>query len=165
MTQPPVDQPDETAAPAARTKPGRGSPPLLTMALGGVLILVLGFFGGIGVAKLTGGSGGQPQAFPSGYGKRFSTNAPGRQGGGNVTIGTVERVVGSTVYVRTPDGKTVKVNTSDDTSVHVSKPGAVSDLTKGSTVVVRGDSKDGTVDADRIDEGGVNVRQGASPTP
>lgn len=166
MTQPPVDQPDdndEATAPVPAPKQRRGSPPVLTIVLGGVLILVVGFFGGIGVSKATGGSGGQqPGAFPSGYGKSIVKGG----GGGDMTIGTIERVVGSTVYLRTPDGRTVKVTTTDDTSVRISKPGKVGDLTKGSTVAVRGSSKNGTVSADSIDQGGGNVqRRSGLPTP
>lgn len=166
MTQPPVDQPDADAPPARPAR--RGAPPVLTLVLGGVLVLVLGFFGGLGVSRLTGAGGRQPQAFPSGgYGKGFGTGGPRQPGGGGgVTVGTVEKVVGSTVYLKTPDGKTVKVTTSGDTSVHVSRPGSVSDLDKGSTVVVRGSQDGGTVSADRIDEGGVSVRRpNPSQTP
>ncbi|MBO0830242.1 MAG: hypothetical protein J2P24_20905, partial [Streptosporangiales bacterium] len=87
-------------------------------------------------------------------------------GGGGTTVGTVEEGVGSTVYLRTPAGKTVKVTTTGDTSVQVSKPGTVADLARGSTVVVRGSQQHGTVSADRIDEGGVTVRRpGPSRTP
>lgn len=161
MTQPPVDRPDAAAPPAPPAR--RGSPPVLTLALGGVLVLVVGFFGGLGVSRLAGGGtdGARPQAFPSGgYGKGFGTGEPRRPGGGgDATVGTVQKVVGSTVYLRTPDGKTVKVTTTGDTSVHVSRPGTVADLTKGSTVVVRGKQDNGTVSADRIDEGGVTVRR------
>lgn len=163
MTQPPVDQSDADAPPTRPTR--RGSPPVLTLVLGGVLVLVLGFFGGLGVSKLTGAGGGRPAALPSGgYGKGFGTGGPRQPGGGggDMTVGTVEKVVGSTVYLKTPDGKTVKVTTTGGTSVHVSKPGTVGDLTKGTTVVVRGSQKDGTVSADRIDQGGVTVRR---PSP
>lgn len=159
MTQPPVDQPDAAAPPERPAR--RGSPPLVTLVLGGVLVLVLGFFGGLGVSTLTGSSGGrQPAAFPGGGGKGFGTGGPRQPGGGgDLTVGTVEKVVGSTVYLRTPDGRTVKVTTTGDTSVHVSKPGTVGELAKGSTVVVHGSRKNGSVSADRIDQGGVAVRR------
>ncbi|MBO0828129.1 MAG: hypothetical protein J2P24_10140, partial [Streptosporangiales bacterium] len=81
MTQPPVDQQDAGAPPERPAR--RGSPPVLTLVLGGVLVLVLGFFGGLGVSKLTGGGGGrQPQAFPSGGGRGFGTGVPRRPRGG-----------------------------------------------------------------------------------
>jgi hypothetical protein len=158
MTQPPVDEQDADAPPRRLAR--RGSPPIVTLVLGGVLVLVLGFFGGLGVSKLTGGSGESPRAFPSGRFSAFGTGGPRQPGGGGggVTVGTVEKIVGSTVYLKTPDGKTVKVTTTGHTSVHVSKPGTVADLTKGSTVVVRGSQKNGTVSADRIDQGGAGLR-------
>ncbi|WNV83955.1 hypothetical protein [Umezawaea sp. Da 62-37] len=99
-----------------------------------------GFRGGAGT------DGGTP---PSGV--------PGNRGNGNGTgfgrgtIGTVDHVDGTTIYVKTQDGKVVKVSTSDTTKVELSKEGAVADLAAGNQVVVVGQAgDDGTVAAQTV---------------
>ncbi|MQA80684.1 MAG: hypothetical protein GEV10_19760 [Streptosporangiales bacterium] len=164
----PLDEPDRAAppdeGPAAPPPPAprRSRLPTLTLALAGVLVLVLGFVGGIGVSRLTGGG---PQA--GGPGGTPLTKQSAMVDGAGVTLGTIERIDGNTVYVKTPDGKTVKVNASDKTEVRVSSTASVDDLEPGENVVVRGDADDkGSVEADRIDQGGdLPTRSGRTRGP
>ncbi|MEV0352405.1 hypothetical protein AB0H88_42190 [Nonomuraea sp. NPDC050680] len=99
-----------------------------------------------------GGYGQQPggrQQMPGGYGQRM-----GGAGGG--TVGTVEKVEGGKIYVKTMDGSTVTVTTTEATTVQVTKPGKLADLRAGTNVVVRGEKGgDGSVAATSISQGGV----------
>ncbi|MEV6148795.1 hypothetical protein AB0L53_00490 [Nonomuraea sp. NPDC052129] len=105
-----------------------------------------------GGRQLPGGYGQQPggrQQMPGGYGQRM-----GGAGGG--TVGTVEKVEGGKIYVKTMDGSTVTVTTTDATTVQVTKPGKLADLQTGTNVVVRGEKGgDGSVAATSISQGGV----------
>ncbi|MFI6632885.1 hypothetical protein ACIBI7_28745 [Nonomuraea fuscirosea] len=162
-------------------RPVRG-PSKLTMTLGAGVVLVAGILVGIQAQNLFGAAaqagaqqrfGGQPGAArqpdasrqPGGSGQQPG----GRQrmgGGGGGTAGTVEKVEGGKVYVRTTDGATVTVNTTDQTTVRISRPAKVADLRKGSTIVVRGQQgADGAVTADSISEGGQGFQrpQGGGP--
>ncbi|WP_043639221.1 hypothetical protein [Nonomuraea candida] len=99
---------------------------------------------------------------PGGTGQQDGTGQPG--GGAGATVGTVEKVEGGKVYVKTADGATVTVTTTDRTTVRVSKPGKVSDLEAGTTVVVRGQQgDDGAVAAASISQGGGQGFQGGGP--
>lgn len=151
----PAEEPTEPPQPP---HPPRGRRPLpkTTLVLAGVLVLALGFVGGIGVSRATAGG---PQA-AVGPQRTFQTKAPGE-----AVTGTVDRVEGDTVYVETSDGETVPVTTDDGTEVRISKEGSVADLEEGSSVVVRGEQKDGSVAADAIDAGRDRpTRVGPSPT-
>lgn len=168
MTGPPSEPdraapPDEGPAAPPPQAPRRSRLPALTLALAGALILVLGFVGGIGVSRLAGGG---PQA-GGGPGGTPLTKQSAMMNGAGVTLGTIERIDGDTVYVKTPEGKTVEVTASDKTEVRVSSTASVDDLEPGENVVVRGDADDeGTVAADRIDQGGelpTRPRQSRSP--
>jgi hypothetical protein len=89
-----------------------------------------------------GGSGGSGAA--GGGAAAFFGGAGGGAGGG-ATVGTVKLVDGTNVYVQDTAGDDIKVTTSPSTQVTVSKPGKISDLTPGATVVVLGTaSSDGT---------------------
>ncbi|NUP22024.1 MAG: hypothetical protein HOZ81_39370 [Streptomyces sp.] len=140
----------------------------LTLGLAAAVLLVAGVLIGIQAGKAFGSSSGTPAAaqqprtngqFPGGYGRQNGYGQqPGnggfgqRMGGG--TAGTVEKVDGDKVYVKTMDGSTVTVTTSDQTTVQISKPGKVADLAAGTTVVVRGrQGEDGTVTATTITQG------------
>ena len=147
-----------------------------TYVLAGLALLVAGFVGGAQVQKsygtapaATGAPGGaNPAAFPSQFAGQFAgrgaqgtqggQGAPGAQGGnagaggqpgtrGGIT-GTVKLVDGTTVYVETADGQTLIVKTSGTTTVSV--PGALKDLTAGSSVTIVGQNADGTVTATSI---------------
>jgi hypothetical protein len=47
------------------------------------------------------------------------------------TAGTVTRIEGETIYVKTANRDTVKVDTNADTQVQVTEDGTLDDLTKG----------------------------------
>ncbi|RSN05055.1 hypothetical protein DMB42_30215 [Nonomuraea sp. WAC 01424] len=131
----------------------------LTLGLAAGVVLVAGVLIGIQAGKLFGTSSAAPAAEPL---QRTNGQLPGgsgqRMGGG--TVGTVEKVDGDKVYVKTMDGSTVTVTTSDQTTVQISKPGKVADLAAGTTVVVRGQqSGDGSVTATAITQG----TQGGGP--
>jgi hypothetical protein len=84
----------------------------------------------------------------------------GRQGAaggatGRGTVGTVVRVDGTTVYVKTAQGTEVAVTTGAATTVSVAQPGKVSDLKAGASVVVQGATgDDGKVAAQSITQSG-----------
>lgn len=100
-----------------------------------------GGYGGPGGGGFPGGGyGGQGVPGQGGQG------VPGQGRGG--TVGTVDHVEGSTVYVKTQDGKLVKVSTSDSTTVDLVTKGALTDLAAGDPVVVQGQqAEDGSVTA------------------
>ncbi|MEU1393704.1 MULTISPECIES: hypothetical protein [unclassified Nonomuraea] len=158
----------------------RGGVSKLTLGLAAGVVLVAGVLIGIQAGKLFGTSDAAPAAaqlrrtdgqFPGGdYGQRGYGAQNGTQNGpqnggfgqrmGGGTVGTVEKVDGGKIYVRTMDGATVTVTTSDQTTVQISKPGKVADLAAGTTVVVRGQqSGDGSVTATVITQG----TQGGGP--
>lgn len=138
-----------------------------TYALAGVAILVIGFIGGAQVQKsygtapaaaggvnpaaLASAFAGRGGGFPGGAGGTGTGNGNGNGAGtgarGGIS-GTVKLVDGTTVYLETADGQTLIVKTSDKTTV--SAPGALKDLTAGSTVTVQGQNADGTVTATAI---------------
>ena len=138
-----------------------------TYVLAGLALLVAGFVGGAQVQKSYGtapaatagtGGGANPAALASQFAGRGGQGAfPGGQTGtqtgtqsgtrGGIT-GTVKLVDGTTVYVETADGQTLIVKTSGTTTV--STPGALKDLTAGSSVTIVGQNADGTVTATSI---------------
>lgn len=101
--------------------------------------------GGLPEGGMPGGTG------PGGF-------AGGGRGGaaasGDITTGTVVKISGSTLYVRTTSGQTVKVETSGTTKVRITEDGALKDLGSGATVTVRGTKgEDGTVTATTVSKG------------
>ncbi|MGN9839941.1 hypothetical protein ACTMTI_17620 [Nonomuraea sp. H19] len=136
----------------------------LTLALAAGVVLVAGILIGIQAGKLFGTADGPAAAAqqgplgggyaqPPGYGAR--QGGLGQRMGGGGTMGTVEKVEGGKIYVKTMDGSTVTVNTTDQTTVQIAKPGKVSDLETGSTITVRGrPGGDGAVTAESITQGG-----------
>jgi hypothetical protein len=93
-------------------------------------------------SAFAGRGGAQGGQFPGTTGSQAAT-----RGGGGIT-GTVKLVDGTTVYVETADGTTLIVKTSGTTAV--SAPGALKDLTAGSTVTVVGQNANGAVTATSI---------------
>jgi len=91
--------------------------------------------GATGSTGSTGASGASGSSATSG----FDSAASG------ATIGTVKLVDGKNVYVQDVQGDVVKVTTNADTTVTISKPGTVSQIEPGSTVIVQGKaSSDGS---------------------
>ena len=104
-------------------------------------------------------AGDQPSAPSSGadVGTDDPSGAGAGQGfapPGDLTVGTVESIDGSTMTVATRDGRTVTVVVPEDASVTSQVDVALSDLPEGASVVVRGDiGDDGSVTATSVSEG------------
>ncbi|MCW2747189.1 MAG: hypothetical protein JWP10_331, partial [Nocardioidaceae bacterium] len=132
-----------------------------TLALVAAVLLAGGFFAGYVIkgdgASATASSGRQMGAggFPGGNAEGGAPGAPSGAGaaGGGITAGTVSSVDGDTITIKTADGKSVKVKTGTSTTVTLNTEGSVSDLASGDSVVVRGETADGTLKAESITEG------------
>lgn len=136
-----------------------------TLALGGLVLAVAGFVGGVITYKQF-GTPASPAGFgqgpalgagqnPGGFGGRGGPNATQAPGGGGAagaaTTGTVKLIDGTTIYLTTPDGQTVTVRTSSTTSVRTEQATALTDVPVGATVSVRGTTaEDGTVTATTV---------------
>ncbi len=134
----------------------------LPIALGVVLGLALAFFGGIEVEKSQSGSS-TSNGLPAGLaalssGGRSSSGAPSGAGfpgagglGGGLTTGEVSYVDGTTLYVTTGEGGTVKVHSPSGTKVSKTVSTSVKSIHPGDTVVVRGSqAKSGSITASSI---------------
>ncbi|MGI5206286.1 hypothetical protein ACQEU6_32525 [Spirillospora sp. CA-108201] len=101
------------------------------------------------------GANGGPGAGPGGMpGDGSGSAANGRTGNVPGTAGTVTRVVGSTLYLRTASGETVKVRTTGKTKIRIVEDGELRDLGAGTTVVVQGSTgQDGSLTATTVNEG------------
>jgi hypothetical protein len=155
---------------ALANRPGRRGLPTSTGVLVAIVLVALGFFGGLLVGRHTASgqtisaTGGFPQGFPTPGGGAGAGGTPG-----GFTAGTVTRVEGDTLYIETADGGTVKVVTTGDTRIQISRQGTLADLSKGSTVLVQGSANDqGVIEADRVSEGDLGFGgaqfPGATPT-
>ncbi|NJP88057.1 hypothetical protein HCN51_01055 [Nonomuraea sp. FMUSA5-5] len=166
-------------------QPAKGTSKV-TLALAAGVVLVAGILIGIQAESWFGAADAPPQAagaaqqrgtgamggygqrgqFPGGAQQPGGQQQPGGGGGqrmGGGTVGTVEKIEDGKVYVRTMDGATVTVTTTDRTTVQISKPGKVSDLETGTTIVVRGQQgADGAVTATSISQGSQGF-QGGGP--
>ncbi|MCP2302346.1 hypothetical protein LV79_002022 [Actinokineospora globicatena] len=130
----------------------------VTIGLAVAVLVVLAFGGGAlahkalatttTAAPATGGRGaGGYGGFGGGQGGQGGQPGQGGQGRGGTT-GTIDHVDGSTVYVKTQDGRVIKVSTSDSTTVDLTSAGKLADLAAGDTVVVLGQqAADGSVTA------------------
>jgi hypothetical protein len=161
LAEPPLD--DDLNERIAKAAPRRLAN-RATFVLAGLARLGVGFVGGAQVQKsygtapaASGAGGANPAALASAFarnGGQFPGGGAQGNGGGAGTgarggvTGTVKLVDGTTVYVQTADGQTVIVKTSDKTTV--STPGALKDLTAGSTVTIQGQQADGSVTATSI---------------
>ena len=93
----------------------------------------------------TGGTNGGAQAAPGAGGGLF------RRGGGGFTTGTVKLVQGSTIYVTTTDGNTVKVNVPSSTAITKSVTTKLSGVHPGDRVTAIGTaSSDGVIKATTV---------------
>jgi hypothetical protein len=142
----------------------------VTIGLGVAVLVVAAFFGGIWVHSATAssdtpanaaGPNGRPggglrggQSGAPGTGQGGQGGAPGTgQGGGfrGGTVGTIDHVDGTTVYVKMQNGTVVKVSTTDQTKVDVTQPGKLTDLKQGENVIVQGQrAADDSVTAQNI---------------
>ncbi|WP_372671389.1 hypothetical protein [Amycolatopsis kentuckyensis] len=130
-----------------------------TLVLAGLFVLAVAFGGGawthaaFGSSSTSSSAPTRPSGAQGGTGQTGGTGQGGFRGagGGRGTTGTVDRVDGTTVYVKTAQGDDVKVSTSDSTTVGVTQQGKLSDLKPGATVTVQGQAgEDGTVTAQAI---------------
>jgi cytochrome c-type biogenesis protein CcmE len=145
----PLDQPleNDISAELKERKTGFGKS---TIILGVAVLAIVAFVGGVFVQK----SFSSAQTLQNAA-RQFNGTPPtgGQQrgNGGRGTIGTIDRIEGTTVYVKTMNGQIVKVSTSDSTKVEVTTEGKLDDLKAGQQVVVQGQAgEDGTVNGQTI---------------
>jgi hypothetical protein len=124
-----------------------------------VLVIVIvgagGFFAGVKVQKSQGStaSGAALAGAPSGFpGRPGGGGAPGGGGsGGPAATGTVTNKKGSTLYVSTGNGTTVKVQVNKNAKVSRTATTGSKGIYPGDTVVIQGTtSKDGSVSATQV---------------
>jgi hypothetical protein len=164
---------DDDTEPDDGTLPVRPRRKLLTPVSGGLLAIVLvagGFIGGVQVQKHQGNgtnNGASRNGLPAAFAARLAQGgggaAPGAAGGagtgtaragggsGGATAGTVANIKGSTLYVTSADGTTVKVKTNDNSKVTRTASSGVGSVHPGDTVVIQGSTaSSGTVTASSI---------------
>jgi hypothetical protein len=148
----------------------------LPLSLLAVLLAACGFIGGVLVEKgqgssspasgagaglasriaaLRGASSVGGAGAPGAGGLRAGASRAGAGGlaaafAGGATAGQVAFVSGSTLYVTTPEGNTVKVATSPGSTVTKTVKASVSGIHPGETVVVTGSNTNGTISAESI---------------
>ncbi len=159
------------AAPAARSSRGEGVDKKTLIGAGvGAAVIALGAVFGINLASssaddatntaATGpmGMNGQSGQFPGGQSGADGQSGqqgqmgqlPGEPPG---STGTVEDVGDGTLTISTDDGQSVEVTTTDDTEVSISQSQSADDIDEGDTVLVIGQSSDGSsVTAERVVE-------------
>lgn len=167
MTEQPTttDSELQAALESARKKPsGNGNAAKGTLVLSGLVIAAAGFLGGYLVHGGDDGSpvaGGRPGFVQNGQSPGGEGRGPAGQAAGNITFGTVDDIQGSTITVKSQDGKSVRVEVGSDTDITVTKDGTITDLAKGDSIIVSGKDDDGTVSAKSITEGGMRLGQRA----
>ena len=130
----------------------------VTPALAVVAAIAVGLVGGVLIGKNTASS---PQAGgPGGTAGAFSGAGGGAAGG--FTSGTIVSVKGGKIVVKTSDGTEKTVTTGDSTTVTTTSDADLTELKKGDTVRVVGETgDDGTVAATSISEGDTGFGDGA----
>ncbi|MCW3034063.1 MAG: hypothetical protein JWM60_2408 [Solirubrobacterales bacterium] len=178
--EPDAPMPDEEWLGDLSELPPRPRRRLLTpapLALLAVLIIALGFIGGVLVEKgqtagstsaagaavasrlrgLAGGAAGAGAA----PGTAGASSASGGAGFSRPTSGTVSYVSGQTLYVTTPESNTVQVKASAATSVTKSVKSSVKSIHPGETVTVTGSTgANGTLSAESIRVGSTGAGGG-----
>jgi hypothetical protein len=145
-------------------RPRRRAVTPVRVVLLGVLLVAVGFIGGVEVQKRQGGT--SSGASPAGFAQRFGGGgaAAGRNTGaspGGATAGQVASVDGKTLYVTESGGTTVKVRTTSSTKVTRTAVSHVRAVHPGDTVVVQGStSSSGTVKAARVTATASNASSG-----
>ncbi|GGU58084.1 hypothetical protein [Lentzea flava] len=121
-----------------------------TIVLGVAVLVIVAFVGGVFVQKSFGST--QTPTRQNAAARQFNGTPPsGTNRGGRGTIGTIDHVDGTTVYVKTQNGEIVNVSTSDSTKVQITSDGKLTDLKAGQQVVVQGQQgSDGTVTAQTL---------------
>ncbi len=182
MSTPQPVPPNPAPSPLSR----RSDLPVSTLVLAAVLIAAIGFGAGFLAGHIGGGGdghrgfdhrgfagapgraafGGIPRigTFP-GEGAGSGTITPGATPFGDVVAGTVTKVQGTSLVLRTFRGQTVTVHTSSSTFVRLAGGATIADLKPGSVILVTGTpGSDGTVSASRVLGGFVQPSTG-STTP
>jgi hypothetical protein len=135
-----------------------------TFFVGGAVLIVGGFLGGVLVQKNFGtapssavpagaAAGANARGFGGAGGAGAGGQAGGAQGGTSspATTGTVKLVDGTTIYLTTADGQVITVKTSGSTAVRVQQSVTLKDLAAGATVTVQGTAgADGTITATQV---------------
>ncbi|EME60244.1 DUF5666 domain-containing protein [Amycolatopsis decaplanina] len=122
-----------------------------TQVLAGLVVLATVFALGVWTHAAFGSA-----ASPAPARQVAAPNGQGQAGGprgaaGRGTTGTIDRVEGNKVYVKSAQGGEITVSTTDETTISVTQAGKLSDLKPGSTVAVQGQAgDDGTVAARSI---------------
>ena len=81
----------------------------------------------------------------------FSGNSTGISSGIGATVGTVEKVEGSVITLKTTTGTVVTVNIGNSTSIQKMAAGSLADISTGEVITVSGNkSADGSIEARRI---------------
>jgi len=158
-----IEEPDElAAAPELPLRPRRRLTPL-TGGLLAVLLVALGFVGGVLVQKGQSGSSAAGSGGGSGRlaallasarggagGARGGGLFGGAGGGAGATFGTVATVDGDTLYVTDAQGDTLKVTAAKGATVTRSVDSSVRAIRPGSTVIVQGAAQRGAIVATSI---------------
>jgi hypothetical protein len=148
--------------------PARPRRKLLTPVTGSllaVILVALGFTGGVLVQKSAGGA-----TTPATAGTRpnFAGGGQGRGGpagsGAQPTIGEVSSKDGRTLYVKSSDGTTVKVRLDANAKVSRTAKASAHAIHPGDTVVVQGaKTTNGTVRATSVTATASGVQAGGPP--
>jgi hypothetical protein len=144
---------------------------LLTPVTGGliaVVLVALGFTGGVLVQKSTGGATTAPAvagARPNFAGGGFGQGRGGQAGSGaRPTSGEVSSKNGRTLYVKGSDGTTVKVRLGANAKITRTATASVHAIHPGDTVVVQGArSANGTVKATSVTATANGVQSAGGP--
>jgi hypothetical protein len=121
-----------------------------TAILGGAVIAIAGFIGGIEAQKAnTPASTAANQAQRSRYGFPGGQGFPGigtlTSPAASATAGKIKLVDGTTLYIETADGDVITVKTGSSTKVQSASTVKVGDLKAGATVTIQGQtSSDGS---------------------
>jgi hypothetical protein len=126
-----------------------------TLGLAAAVLLIGGFVGGYLTSDATSGGGDRPDATFTRMGGPGGAKPGGGPGGGpvNLTIGTITKVDGDTVTIKTTSGSTVKATIGSDTNVNITKTGSIKDLAKGDEIVVNGQRDGDTIAAEFVSKG------------
>ncbi|MEV6842240.1 DUF5666 domain-containing protein [Actinoplanes sp. NPDC051411] len=104
-----------------------------------------------GAGAYGGGNLGGGAASQAGGAQAGGAQAGGAQAASSGTTGTVKLVDGSTIYVQTPDGNLVTVNTDGKTAVSAASKSSLKSIKAGQKVTVQGAAgSDGTVTATSV---------------
>src|SRR3954452_1780654 len=118
---------------------GRGA-----TALSGVVILALGFIGGVEVQKQqrsasVSAATGAPAAFGGGRGGGFGGPlSGGSDGSSDVVTGTVANANGRDIYVKDSNGNVTRVKTSSNSTITRNAKAHAASIHPGDTVVIQG---------------------------